>query len=721
MKQLKYRNSEGELIPINFYKVNETPITQETGSSMTEVMSQKAVSDELEKKANKEDIPSEYDDTELKNRIQALEEKPDNDTIYDDAEIKERLNVLEAKEGYDDSALWERVNDTYTKEEVDRKVTESGNFDPDQYLTKNEIESTYAKGADVTKEIEEATDDMATQTWVESKNYLQEHQSLANYPTKSEVTSEIATEIGKVEAKIPSLEGYATEEWVENKNYLTVSNLSGYATTEYVDGVKKSILGSDSLNDSYDTLQEVSEWIESHSEEAADVISKQNEFTQWKDNLILTLPYTGSGRPPVFANENTVQLGMSPYNLGLKKWTSSGTTTLNYSIESATEKNAGVMSAEDKQNLDSVVEKIDTKVDQETHSSDLQGIRTQLSELQNEAHTENQTLSEELKELINSKADSDTVELINLDVSDTNSWKNKIKTNIYNVLSPTTYTADENYVYLTGKRFNFAEGTAENADKFIKISQASSERAGIMTAEVYDEIKGHTTRIHTLETKLDTLGQNEYLYSNGKKVVAEGDSISCPTVTTTGAVNTPYIYGTSSDDMLEIHGDVWITTKGTAKGDLDVSGDISLAGQLHASNVQERLRYYNSSSTQTIFDIKKSCYLLVSVKGCSNSNVYGTLLVNIHIPGSGGNATINGVWLHYPDSNRDLNIYCNDKDGSVTLHINSARWSDISINLLNSEYTKIDQIVERSSGLPMSGVKHTFDKMIATTTISNYS
>ena len=105
-----------------------------------------------------------------------------------------------------------------------------------------------------------AITDMATQTWVESKKYLQEHQSLENYPTKSEVTSEIATEIGKVEAKIPSLEGYATEQWVENKNYLTQHQ----SLTEYA---KKTELNSaiEGLSETYYSKEEVDdmwEWAE---------------------------------------------------------------------------------------------------------------------------------------------------------------------------------------------------------------------------------------------------------------------------------------------------------------------------------------------------------------------------------------------------------------------------------------------------------------------------
>lgn len=66
----------------------------------------------------------------------------------------------------------------YVKDEdLDDKVTELG----------------YAKSEDVTEEINDAVDDMATMTWVESQEYLTAHQSLENYYTKTQTDSAIAT------------------------------------------------------------------------------------------------------------------------------------------------------------------------------------------------------------------------------------------------------------------------------------------------------------------------------------------------------------------------------------------------------------------------------------------------------------------------------------------------------------------------------------------------
>lgn len=54
-----------------------------------------------------------YNDTEIKQRLGVLESKTDNDTIYNDTEVKQRLTALEEKTDkdtvYDDSALKSRV------------------------------------------------------------------------------------------------------------------------------------------------------------------------------------------------------------------------------------------------------------------------------------------------------------------------------------------------------------------------------------------------------------------------------------------------------------------------------------------------------------------------------------------------------------------------------------------------------------------------------------
>lgn len=54
---------------------------------------------------DKDTISVAYDDTALKERVTALEGKEDNDTVYDDSDLKARVEALEAKEDSDKQTL----------------------------------------------------------------------------------------------------------------------------------------------------------------------------------------------------------------------------------------------------------------------------------------------------------------------------------------------------------------------------------------------------------------------------------------------------------------------------------------------------------------------------------------------------------------------------------------------------------------------------------------
>ena len=75
----------------------------------------------------------------------------------------------------------------------------------------------------------------ATESWVEGKGYLTEHQDITG---KADV-SYVDAQISDVEAQIPSLEGYATETYVDTKISEVESeipSLDGYATESWVEG-----------------------------------------------------------------------------------------------------------------------------------------------------------------------------------------------------------------------------------------------------------------------------------------------------------------------------------------------------------------------------------------------------------------------------------------------------------------------------------------------------
>ena len=97
------------------------------------------------------------------------------------------------------------------------------------------IVDTYAKKTDIP-----SLSGYATQTWVENKGYLTEHQSLAAYALKTEIptvpskVSAFENDVGYLTAH-QSLEDYATKSWVQNQGYLTShQSLAGYATETWV-------------------------------------------------------------------------------------------------------------------------------------------------------------------------------------------------------------------------------------------------------------------------------------------------------------------------------------------------------------------------------------------------------------------------------------------------------------------------------------------------------
>lgn len=144
-----------------------------------------------------------YNDSDLKARVEVLEQKTDNDTVYDDTPLKERVTTLESRaiEGgtYDDSDLRNRVVALESKEDKDTKYDDT---EVKHRLTELENKPVIDTSVFVTDEK------------LASKGYLTEHQSLENVVTKEEL-----------EAK-----HYVTEETLNNKAYLTShQDLSNYA------------------------------------------------------------------------------------------------------------------------------------------------------------------------------------------------------------------------------------------------------------------------------------------------------------------------------------------------------------------------------------------------------------------------------------------------------------------------------------------------------------
>lgn len=81
---------------------------------------------------DKDTIGVAYDDSALKTRVKALENKPDKDTVYNDADLKRRVTALENKPvvtapTYDDSGVLRRLGALEAKPDNDRQTLSYNN------------------------------------------------------------------------------------------------------------------------------------------------------------------------------------------------------------------------------------------------------------------------------------------------------------------------------------------------------------------------------------------------------------------------------------------------------------------------------------------------------------------------------------------------------------------------------------------------------------------
>ena len=90
-----------------------TPVTAGAGGEIHEEAVSVAVSEAAIIRAAGNQSQTAYDDSEIKQRLAALENRQDRDTVYDDSDIKQRLAALENRQDrdtvYDDSDIKQRL------------------------------------------------------------------------------------------------------------------------------------------------------------------------------------------------------------------------------------------------------------------------------------------------------------------------------------------------------------------------------------------------------------------------------------------------------------------------------------------------------------------------------------------------------------------------------------------------------------------------------------
>lgn len=158
MAILKYTNQDGQLVSVNSYKINNVIVSQEKGQSTTDVMSQKAVTDEINEINNiLGDVASNDDLGELQNIVNLKANKAD---VYMKTEVDNAINNI-------DLSQYETIENAQATYQT--KLSVGSNI---------RINSANAISAIVPTEISELNNDAG---------YLTEHQSLEDYYTKDEM------------------------------------------------------------------------------------------------------------------------------------------------------------------------------------------------------------------------------------------------------------------------------------------------------------------------------------------------------------------------------------------------------------------------------------------------------------------------------------------------------------------------------------------------------
>ena len=167
-----------------------------------------------------------YNDSDLKARVEVLEQKTDKDTVYDDTPLKERVTALESKaiEGgaYDDSDLRNRVVALENKEDKDTKYDDT---EVKRRLT--ELESKPAVDTSV----------FVTEDKLNEKGYLTQHQDLSPYALKSELPtpyndSLLNERVTALESK--AIEGGAYNDTDLRNRVINLENKPPLDTSEFV-------------------------------------------------------------------------------------------------------------------------------------------------------------------------------------------------------------------------------------------------------------------------------------------------------------------------------------------------------------------------------------------------------------------------------------------------------------------------------------------------------
>ena len=106
-----------------------TPVTAGAGGEIREEAVSVAVSEAAIIQAAGNQSQTAYDDSDIKQRLAALENRQDKDTVFDDSDIKQRLAALEGRQDqdtvYDDSDIKQRLTALESRQDQDTVYDDS--------------------------------------------------------------------------------------------------------------------------------------------------------------------------------------------------------------------------------------------------------------------------------------------------------------------------------------------------------------------------------------------------------------------------------------------------------------------------------------------------------------------------------------------------------------------------------------------------------------------
>ena len=231
-----------------------------------------------------------YNDSDLKARVEVLEQKTDKDTVYDDTPLKERVTALESKAIaggiYDDSDLRNRVVALETKEDKDTKY--------DDTEVKNRLTELENKPA-------VDTSVFVTEDKLNSKGYLTQHQDLSPYALKSEIPTPYND--SPLTERITALENRPTTGGsVDTSNLVTKDELKNqhYVTHEEVPIAIYKEFATDNFNEYFE--QTTSEFLNSNTHMRGKIfVNPDNDYSTTSP-----LVYTGDSEHPKTAEYDAI-------------------------------------------------------------------------------------------------------------------------------------------------------------------------------------------------------------------------------------------------------------------------------------------------------------------------------------------------------------------------------------------------------------------------------